>query len=260
MSRYSIKDLENLSGIKAHTIRIWEQRYGVINPKRTKTNIRYYDSEDLKLILNIARLKDHGHKISKIAGMRKEEMHRLVMELSAEESKDFQNYLHNLTTSMIDLDEALFERTLSTSILQLGFESSMQNVIYPFLIRIGFLWQAEAIHPAQEHFITCLIRQKLIVAIDGQKFHDGLGVRKFMLFLPESEMHEINLLFAHYLLKKYGNQVIYLGQNLPFKDLQMAYKLHKPDYILTSITSAPKRKLLPAYVEKLAETFDKCNC
>ena len=259
MSRYSIKDLENLSGIKAHTIRIWEQRYGVINPKRTNTNIRYYDSEDLKLILNIARLKDHGHKISKIAGMSKEEMHGLVMEISGEEPQDYQNYLHNLTTSMIDLDEALFERTLSTSILQLGFESSMQNVIYPFLIRIGFLWQAEAIHPAQEHFITCLIRQKLIVAIDGQKFHSGLGVSKFMLFLPENEMHEINLLFAHYLLKKYGNQVIYLGQNLPFKDLQMAYELHRPDYILTSITSAPKRRLLPAYIEKLAAAFTKCK-
>ena len=255
MSRYSIKDLENLSGIKAHTIRIWEQRHGIINPKRTPTNIRYYDSDDLKLILNIARLKDNGVKISKIAAMSHDEIHSSVMDMTDTDPADYENHIHNLTTAMIDLDEALFENSLSTCILQLGFESTMQHVIYPFLIKIGFLWQTEAIHPAQEHFITCLIRQKIIVAIDGQRLITGPGTKKFMLFLPENELHEINLLFAHFLLKKYGNQVIYLGQSLPMADVMMAYDLHKPDYILTSLTSAPKRKYIQSYVEDLSSRF-----
>lgn len=259
MSRYSIKDLENLSGIKAHTIRIWEQRHGIINPKRTPTNIRYYDSDDLKLILNIARLKDNGFKISKIAAMSHHEILQSVMELTVSDPKDFENHVHNLTTAMIDLDEALFENSLSTCILQMGFESTMLNVIYPFLVKIGFLWQAEAIHPAQEHFITCLIRQKIIVAIDGQKLVSGPGTKKFMLFLPEQELHEINLLFAHFILKKYGNQVIYLGQSLPHSDIILAYELHKPDYLLTSLTSAPKRRFVQSYIDTLSKEFPKAE-
>ncbi|MDH3710984.1 MAG: MerR family transcriptional regulator [Cyclobacteriaceae bacterium] len=257
MSRYSIKDLEHLSGIKAHTIRVWEQRYGIINPKRTSTNIRYYDSGDLKLILNIARLKDHGFKISKIAAMSHHEILSSVLDLTDSHPKDFENHIHNLTTSMIDLDEALFENSLSTSILQMGFESTMVHVIYPFLVKIGFLWQAEAIHPAQEHFITCLIRQKIITAIDGQKLVSGPGIRRFMLFLPEQELHEINLLFAHFILKKYGNQVVYLGQSLPMNDIILAYNLHKPHYLLASLTSAPKKRFVQSYIDTLAEQFPK---
>lgn len=259
MSRYSIKDLENLSGIKAHTIRIWEQRYGIIDPKRTPTNIRFYDSGDLKLILNIARLKDSGFKISRIAAMSHQEILDAVLELTQLDPTDYQNHIHNLTTAMIDLDEALFENSLSSCILQMGFENTMQHVIYPFLIKIGFLWQAEAIHPAQEHFITCLIRQKIIVAIDGQRLASGPGTKKFMLFLPENELHEINLLFAHFLLKKYGNQVVYLGQSLPLADIVMAYKLHKPDFLLASLTSAPRRKFLQSYVDKLSNEFPKAE-
>lgn len=255
MSKYSIKDLENLSGIKAHTLRIWEQRHKIINPKRTPTNIRYYDSNDLKLILNIARLKENGFKISKIASMPREEMHQIIMQLTDNQPNDFQSHLHQLTNAMIDLDEALFEHTLSSCILQLGFESTMRHVIYPFLVKIGFLWQAEAIHPAQEHFITCLIRQKLIVAIDGQRLINEGQTKKFMLFLPENELHEINLLFAHFLLKKYGNKTVYLGQSLPFKDVEMAYELHRPDYLLTSITSAPKSKHIQDFLNKLGTAF-----
>ncbi len=259
MSRYSIKDLENLSGIKAHTIRVWEQRHGIINPKRTPTNIRYYDSGDLKMILNIARLKENGFKISKIAAMSHDDILSSVMDLTDSHPKDFENHIHNLTTSMIDLDEALFENSLSTSILQMGFESTMVQVIYPFLVKIGFLWQAEAIHPAQEHFITCLIRQKIIAAIDGQKLVSGPGNKKFMLFLPEQELHEINLLFAHFILKKYGNQVVYLGQSLPMTDIILAYDLHKPQYLLTSLTSFPKKRLVQSFIDTLAGQFPQAK-
>ena len=251
MSKYSIKDLENLSGIKAHTLRIWEQRYNFIKPKRTPTNIRFYNSDDLKLILNVALLKENGFKISKIAGMSKEGLHQTVLDhINKDMAHDSQ--IHALTMAMIDLDEEAFEKTLSTCILQLGLETTMNNIIYPFLIKIGFLWQTDAIHPAQEHFITCLIRQKLIVAIDGQKGNYHEHINKYMLFLPDGELHEISLLYAHFILKARKNRVVYLGQSLPFDDLVMAYNLHKPDYVFTIMTSFPKKKNTQMFVNRLS--------
>ena len=255
LGKYSIKDLEHLSGIKAHTIRIWEQRYNLIHPKRTPTNIRYYESEDLKLILNIARLRDHGFKISKIAAMSKDEISYRTREIDSKDSAGPENYLHALTTAMIDLDEELFEHTLSTCILQLGLEATMHQIIRPFLLQIGNLWQTNAINPAQEHFISCLLRQKLIVAIDGQKPNIGANAKRFMLFLPEGELHEITLLFSSYTLKKYGNQVIYLGQNLPFDDIGVAYKIYRPDYLLSIFTTFPKQNKMQQYLYRLAKEF-----
>ena len=255
MSKYSIKDLENLSGIKAHTIRIWEQRYGIIKPKRTATNIRYYNSNDLKTILKIARLRESGIKISKIASMSPDEINLQIEALEIEDSDDVGNYIHFLTTAMIDLDEDLFEKTLSTCILQIGLESTMYDVIHPFLLKIGSMWQTEAVNPAQEHFITCLLRQKLIVAIDGQKPAGGPGSKKFLLYLPEGELHELTLLFASYLLKKSGHQVIYLGQNMPFHDVKLAYRVYKPNYLLTISTSFPTKDNMQSYVDELSESF-----
>ena len=136
MSKYSIKDLENLSGIKAHTIRIWEQRYGIIRPKRTPTNIRYYNSSDLKTLLKIVRLRENGFKISRIALMAPDEINQHIEALDSQASDNYGNYVHYLVTAMIDLDEELFERTLSTCILQLGLETTMYNVIHPFLLII----------------------------------------------------------------------------------------------------------------------------
>ena len=253
-NKYSIKDLENLSGIKAHTLRIWEQRYNFIKPKRTATNIRYYNSDDLKLILNVALLRESGLKISKIAAMSEDSLHQTVLTHTNEEL-DYNSQIHSLTLAMIDLDEQAYEKTLSTCILQLGLEKTMHNIIYPFLIKIGFLWQANAIHPAQEHFITCLIRQKLIVAIDGQKGNFNQNGDKYMLFLPDGELHEISLLYSHFLLKTRGNQVVYLGQSLPFEDVQMAYDVHKPKYIFTIMTSLPKKRNAQQFVNRLSESF-----
>jgi len=257
-NKYSIKDLENLSGIKAHTLRIWEQRYDFIKPKRTTTNIRYYNSEDLKLILNIALLRENGLKISKIAAMSEDQLHQEVLTLIRKDV-DHDSQIHSLTMAMIDLDEQAYEKTLSTCILQLGLENTMNNVVYPFLVKIGFLWQANAIHPAQEHFITCLIRQKLIVAIDGQKGNFDQAGDKYMLFLPDGELHEISLLYAQFLLKNRGNQVVYLGQSLPFEDVTMAYNLHQPDYIFTIMTSLPKKRHTQSFVNRLSESFPNCT-
>lgn len=252
MSTYSIKDLEQLSGIKAHTLRIWEQRYNLLNPKRTDTNIRFYDDDDLKLILNVALLNDNGYKISKIASMDSEEMRGEVMKLT-ERTLTHDDQIHALTICMIEMDEERFDKVLSTNILKLGFEQTMMNIIYPFMSKIGVLWQTGAINPAHEHFISNLVRQKLIVAIDGQ-VPSGTG-KKFLLFLPEGELHEISLLFASYLIKSKGNKVVYLGQNTPHEDLLTVYKIHEPDYMMTVITTSPSSEYALEYLNQLAANF-----
>ena len=256
MSTYSIKDLEQLSGIKAHTLRIWEQRYNLLNPKRTDTNIRFYDDEDLKLILNVALLNDNGYKISKIASMDSEEMRAEVMKLT-ERTLTHDDQIHALTICMIELDEERFDKVLSTNILKLGFEQTMMNIIYPFMSKIGVLWQTGAINPAHEHFISNLVRQKLIVAIDGQ-MASGEG-KKFLLFLPEGELHEISILFASYLIKSKGNRVIYLGQNTPKEDLLTVYNIHQAEYLLTVITTSPSSEYAQEYINELSTLFQKAQ-
>lgn len=254
MSNYSIKDLEQLSGIKAHTLRIWEQRYDILKPTRTDTNIRTYDDVDLKLVLNIALLKEHGYKISEIAQMSAESMAREVMVIS-DKQMNYPDQIHALTISMLDLDEERFEKIISTNTLQFGFENMMTNIIHPFLSRIGTLWMTGSIGPAQEHFISNLIRQKIIVAIDGQLPSLKVGAKKYLLFLPEGELHETSLLFANYLVRARQNKVVYLGQSLPFEELVFAYNVHKPDYLFTVITSVPAQDEIQKYVYKLAHTF-----
>lgn len=254
MSTYSIKDLEQLSGIKAHTLRIWEQRYSLLNPKRTDTNIRYYDDEDLKLILNVALLNDNGFKISKIASMKMEEIREEVVKLT-DRSLTHDDQIHALTISMIEMDEERFDKVLSGNIQKLGFEQTMLNIIYPFMSKIGVLWQTGAINPAQEHFISNLVRQKLIVAIDKQTSQEG--GKKFLLFLPEGELHEISILFASYLIKSKGHRVIYLGQSTPNDDLLAVYKIHEPEYLVTIITTSPASEYVQDYINALSERFSK---
>jgi len=256
VSTYSIKDLEQLSGIKAHTLRIWEQRYNLLNPKRTDTNIRFYDDDDLKLILNVALLNDNGFKISKIASMASHEIRDEVIKLT-ERSLTHDDQIHALTICMIEMDEERFDKILSTNIIKLGFEQTMLNIIYPFMSKIGVLWQTGAINPAQEHFISNLVRQKLIVAIDGQIYHGG--GKKFLLFLPEGELHEISILFASYLIKSKGHKVIYLGQSTPNDDLLSVFKLHQPEYLLTVITTSPSSEYVQEYVNALSDRFSTCQ-
>lgn len=254
MSKYSIKDLEHLSGIKAHTLRIWEQRYNFLMPKRTDTNIRYYDDRDLKLILNVSLLKESGHKISKIAKMSYEAIQEEVLKITQQNLR-YPDKIHALTLAMIDLDEDKFEKLMANNVLQLGFESTMTNIIYPFMTKVGILWQAGTINPAHEHFITNLVRQKLIVAIDGQFIPKNIPSKKFLLFLPEGEYHEIPLLFACYMLRAREKHVVYLGQNLPLNDLQIVYNLHKPDFLLTFMTAYPVLDELQEYVDHLSTEF-----
>ncbi|MEP0368684.1 MAG: MerR family transcriptional regulator [Cyclobacteriaceae bacterium] len=256
MSRFSIKDLEQLSGIKAHTLRVWEQRYGIITPQRTQTNIRFYDDEALKLILNVALLNAHGFKISKIASMNDGEMQREVLSIT-EDNSSYSDQIHALTIAMIDLDESRFEKILSRNAIKLGFENSMLRIIYPFLAKIGILWQTGAVNPAQEHFISNLIRQKLIVAIDGQDESPSEKSPKFLLFLPEGEQHEIGLLFSDLIIRSRKNKSIYLGQSLPLEDLNTVYEIYEPEYVLTVLTSVPGAAAIQSFVDDLSKRFNK---
>ena len=258
MSQFSIKDLENLSGIKAHTIRIWEQRYGILEPKRTKTNIRYYSDDDLKFLLNVGLLNKSGFKISKIARMSNTDIQHQVI-LITENNFEYETQVAALNVAMLELNESMFERILSSNIIRMGFEDTMMKVIFPFLYQVGILWQTDVICPAHEHFITNLIRQKLIVAIDGQYGKEEFSSKRFLLFLPEQETHEIGMLFINYLLRSRGNRVIYLGQNVPFGDLEQVNMTFKPDYMVTSFTGHPQSESPSDYLTKLTRSFPQCK-
>jgi DNA-binding transcriptional MerR regulator len=251
MNVYSIKDLENFSGIKAHTIRIWEQRYHLLSPARTETGIRTYTDIDLKRILNIATLQNKGGiKISKIAELTEAEVSEKILQLSGGEF-DFPEHIQALTVAMMDLDEYRFQELTKIITDAYGFENYMLKVIYPFLTRLGTLWLSGSVGPAQEHFITHLIRQKIIAAIDSQMARPKAQAKKFLLYLPEGELHEIGLLFASYLIRARQHSAVYLGQSLPFDELCLAYEIHQPDYVFSVFTTEPAQDALPAYVAEL---------
>jgi DNA-binding transcriptional MerR regulator len=251
---YSIKDLEKLSGIKAHTIRIWEQRYNILEPQRTKTNIRYYQDEDLKLLLNIALLNKNGFKISKIAKMKDQELAREVAAISEIDFRGGAD-LDALTLSMIEMDENKFDRIVTNNIDQIGFESTMMEVIYPFLDKLSILWLTGSISPVQENFVSYLIRQKIISAINAIPLATDPDTERFILYLPEGERQELSLLFMHYLLKARGKNVLYLGQDIALVDLEDAHRVRAANFIFTMITETFTKEPVQHYVDRLAESF-----
>lgn len=251
---YTIKDLEHLTGIKAHTIRIWEKRYNIIRPERTDTNIRTYCNRDLKRLLNIAILNKNGVKISKIAKLSAEELREEVKNSSESQTKNA-NQIESLILAMLEFDELRFEKLLNTYIIKFGFESTITDILTPFFTRIGVLWQIGTINPAQEHFVSNLIRQKLLVAIDGQVSKPNENAQTFVLFLPEGELHELGLLFAYYLLKKAGHKIIYLGQSLPVGDLNEVYKTIPFDNIFVNITASIFSDSIVEFFDELLKLF-----
>lgn len=257
MGQYSIKEVETLTGIKAHTLRIWEQRYNLLKPKRTDTNIRYYSDDQLRLLLNISTLNRNGLKISKIVSLNEQDRNRHVLDIYQMANAD--NLLDSLIHCMLDFDEQLFEKTLVQAIMKLGFESAVNELIFPFLARTGVLWSTGAVKVAQEHFITNLIRRKIMVAIDAQQLKPDSKTKKFVLFLPEGETHELLLLYTEYILRKNNHHVAYLGTDLPVSELPYLYKTYQPDYLVTFIT-APLKDTTPAkFLKSLGSTFPKCN-
>ena len=254
MAVYSISDLEKLCGIKAHTIRVWEQRYGILQPKRTQTNIRYYLDEDLRHLLNIALLNKNGYKISKIAQMSRQEIIEKV-DLISSNNLENETQLDALTIAMIEMNEQKFDDILSANIQKIGFENCMLEVIYPFLDKLSLLWLTDSIQPVQENFMSFLIRQKIIVAIDQLSYPKGANVPKFMLYLPEGESQELALLFTHYILKSRGCAVVYLGANIKLTDLEDAYHIHKADFMFSIISEAFNKQSIQSYVKELSASF-----
>jgi MerR family transcriptional regulator, light-induced transcriptional regulator len=253
MNAFTIKDIENLTGIKAHTIRIWEQRYQLLKPNRTDTNIRYYTSDELKKVLNIALLNKYGYKISHIDKMNEQEVKEKILSLTQLQAQ-LERIVNDLIKCMIDLDMDRLEDILDKYIASRGIERTITQLIFPFLEKIGILWLTNHINPAQEHLVTNIIRQKLIVGIEGAS-SSLISNKSVLLFLPEGEHHELGLLFVYYLLKSRGIGVIYVGANIPLNDVEYVVKLKKPNYLFTHLTSVSNNFQLDKFVANITRRF-----
>lgn len=252
MSTFSIKDIETLTGIKSHTIRIWEQRYELLQPKRTETNIRYYDDEDLKFLLNVSLLNRKGYKISKIAELSQSDLEQLVGEITSDTS-DISTQIHRLTTAMLNLDEHEFALIINNHCGLHGFDNTMYNLIFPFMAHLGVMWQSGTVNPAYEHFITNIVRARLVVVTEMLGTRPALqNGRKALLFCPEGEYHEIGLLFANYLLRNNGFHTLYLGQNIPVRDVEIIAASFNPSLLFVSFTSSNNAKSLRKNIEALS--------
>ncbi len=254
MAVYSIKELETLSGIKAHTIRMWEKRYNLIDPHRTQTNIRYYTDCDLKKILNVAVLNRHGIKISNIARLDETELKEEIIRVS-NLSQSHENFVDSLITAMIELDDYKLTGIIEKSASKIGFKDTVIDVLYPFLKKVGILWQAGDINPVQEHFVSCLIRQKIIAAIDRLPYTFNPQAKKFLLLLPEGEWHELGLLFAQYLLRESGHEVIYFGPSVPYSDVLATGATKEFDSILISSTTNHPEFDFTTFLQDLGGAF-----
>ena len=257
MNSFTIKDLENLSGIKAHTIRIWEQRYGFLKPKRTTTNIRCYSNDELKTLLNVALLNKYGFRISQIDKMKPSEVCNKLLSLN-DATAMRERITNELVQVMVDLDMEHFESVLDKYIDEKGIEATVLQIIFPFLEKIGILWQTGHIHPAQEHLVSNIIRRKILVAIDaatGKKEID----KTFLLFLPEGEHHELGLLFVYYLLRNHGVKTIYLGANVPLHDVSEVIQLKKPDCVFIHLTACGSGFKLDRFLQQVRLKFNKTD-
>jgi DNA-binding transcriptional MerR regulator len=251
MSSYTIKDLEQISGIKAHTIRIWEQRYHFLQPQRTETNIRSYSADELKVILNVSLLNKYGFKISHIDKMSNSEMEEKILGLNQFDAEK-ERVVNSLIKDMVSLNMVAFERQLDTYIAQKGIEKTITEIIFSFLERVGVLWITNHINPAQEHLASNLIRQKIILGIEKlpKIFQSSKLV---VLFMPEGEYHEIGILFVHFLLKQKGLNVDYLGANVPLVDLKYLTEYKKVDLLYSHITAPIKGFKIGKFMEQLGQ-------
>lgn len=255
MMRFQIRDLEEFSGVKAHTIRMWEKRYGLLSPDRTDTNIRTYGMDELKAILNVAYLNQSGYKISKIASMTASERDQLVREVARSKNEGGE-VVNSLKLAMLSFDEVLFDTVTVKYRLAHGFSALVEQVFVPLLEHIGVLWQTNSICPAHEHFISCLIRQKILAATDGLSVPAKHDPHVYVLYLPENELHELGLLYVNYLLRADGRRTIYLGQSVPGEDLDQVVALFNgPIVMVTLLMAFPQTPELPTYLSELRSRF-----
>lgn len=258
-SKYSIKDLEQLSGIKAHTLRAWEQRYNLIEPNRTDTNIRYYVDDHLKKILNIAVLVKSGMRISKVAEMSHEEIKAAVIDAGRYQG-NYESQINAFKISMLEYDEYLFDSVFNKCLIQFGTDETLSKILGKFIQEIGLLWQAGAISVSNEHFISSLVKQKLFSIIDQTIIPRPNSDRNsYVLYLPADELHELGLLYLYYHLKKAGHRVIYLGQSVPISYLKEVADKTKVDKFISVFTTQPHFEEIDVYFERLGELFEEDN-
>lgn len=253
---FTIKDLENISGIKAHTIRIWEKRYNLLEPKRTDTNIRYYSHENLQKILNVVLLSKNGYKMAKIAKMADEDMLLKSREV-AFGSNTNDDVINDFKLAMFQFDKVLFDKTYKKLLLKKQFKKIVEDVFIPFLNDIGLLWQTDTILPAHEHFVSNLIAQKIHSNTEFIEPIVNKSNKTYVLFLPENEIHDLGLLYLNYELLLKGNKTIYLGQNLPLDNLKNFFDYNENLCFVTSLTVQPYKDKIEDYfnqVEGLLET------
>lgn len=257
---YSISELEQLSGISVHNIRIWERRYHALQPSRTSGNTRFYDDDQLKRLLNIASLYYSGYKISKACAMSKEETETFLqqeIDKSVNTESPYEYYITQIIAHGMSYKEAEVSQLISRSIQQYGVLDTYKSVLYPLLVRLGLMWQRESLCPSQEHFLSSIFRQKLFAAIDGVRQAVETNAESWLLFLPEDEDHDLGLLLANYLLKNAGQKVIYLGPKAPLSAISNTIAATYPQNMLFFMTRAKPSDDAQAYIDKLAWAFSK---
>lgn len=255
-SVFSIKDLENLSGIKAHTIRIWEKRYDILQPMRTETNIRLYDLASLQKLLNITLLHDYGYKISKIATYPQEKIPSLVREIIS--NKNAKNHaISDFKMAMMNFDQDLFFATYNWLISEKSFKEIFHQVFIPLMNELGLLWQSDTITPAHEHFITYLIKLKLLVNTEKlQVLKQTKTDKVFVLSLPMNEIHELGLMYLHYEILLNGYKSIYLGESMPIENLKDLKKHYNSIVFVSYLTVQPERDNLDDYIQKMSAELE----
>ena len=240
MDNFSISELEQFSGIKAHTIRMWEQRYHALKPNRSEGNTRYYDGERLRRLLNIVTLMNGDYRISELCTMGDRELFDLLDKQTAHKRQPYWYFINLVIGSALEYDEVNFDKIFSTALLRYGLRETYVSVLYPVLVRLGLMWSANTIRPGHEHFITALFRQKLLTAIDSLPL--PVSKETWMLFLPANEFHETGLLFGNFLIRQSGHRVVYLGADVPFESIKAAVKEVTPTSLLFFLVRKNNRK------------------
>ena len=257
---FSIKDLENLSGVKAHTIRIWEKRYNLLSPERTQTNIRLYSLLSLQKLLNITLLYENGLKISKIAQLKNEEIPLKVREIIDEKSIK-NNMMNAFKLSMINFDQSLFYNTYNKLVVDLSFREIFKEYFIPLLQELGYLWQSNTISTTHEHFITNLVKQKVYTNTEKVHRSEYVNNKSFVLFLPENEIHELGILYLNYELNLRGYKSIFLGQSVPIENLEPLIASNEFVEFIAYVTVEPSKEKIDKYLQKFKKKIlDKKDC
>lgn len=256
-NKFSIKDLENLTGIKAHTIRIWEKRYSLLSPKRTDSNIRYYDLASFQKMLNVSYLNNNGYKISKIATLKPKEIPALVREIASQTNLE-SHAINSFKLSMLNFDQALFYNTYESLLKDKSFENIFYDIFIPLLTEIGLLWQTNTITPAHEHFLTTLIRQKILINTEFIQSEAKPNSKKtFVLFLPDNEIHELGIMFLNYQIVSHNFHCIFLGQSVPMESLADILNYYDDIIFLSYFTIKPLKEEIDNYLSDFSESLLK---